>query len=319
MIRTLLALSKIPGIADAFIKKNISVFQSNNTDEIIEHLSNVNNKISRELILENIEWADKIIHRCQDLGITILPIYDSKYPSNLKVLSNPPAVLYLLGNISLLNKNIVSIIGTRKSTDLANSIANKVGAYFSKNNALCNGLVDGIDKHAVETGDTVYRNTIGVLSGGLNFRNTTSRTTCQLAEKVINENGLLISEVEPDQKEDQYSGSKSSRIQAGLSSVLILIQSAIDGGSKYTIKTFSKLDRIIGYISFIGNEEYDSDIKFSANRTFDQMGLTGVAKMCEVKRSSSICIKKLIPIHSIQDYDIVIKELNSNQSIHSLF
>ena len=56
-------------------------------------------------------------------------------------------------------------------------------------------------------------------------------------------------------------------------------------------------------------KEYDSDINFSANRTFDMLGLEGVAKMCDVKKNTSICIKKLIPIHSLQDYDIIINEL----------
>ena len=309
MIRILLALSKISGIADAFIKKNVSVFNSNNTDEIINYLVKINDKITKELVSEHLEWADRVIQRCQDLDIHILPIYHTEYPSKLRELSNPPAVLYLRGNMSLLNKDIISLIGTRKSTTLANSIANKVGAYFSINTALCNGLVDGIDRHSVENGDTVFRNTIGILSGGLNFRHTSSRITCELAEKVLKEDGLLISEVEPDKKEDQFSGSKASRIQAGLSSALILIQSSIDGGSKYTIKAFSKLNRIVGYISFTGNKEYDSDINFSANRTFDMLGIEGVARMCDVKKNTSIYIKKLIPIHSLQDYDIIINEL----------
>lgn len=320
MIQILLALSKIPGIADAFIKKNISVFKLSNTDEIISNLSKINDKISYESISENMEWANKVIHRCQQLGVKMLPIYHSEYPSKLKELSNPPAVLYLLGNTSLLSKNIISLIGTRKSTNLANSIANKVGAYFSVNNALCNGLVDGIDRYSVENGDTVFSNTIGILSGGLNFKQTSSKITCELAEKVLRENGLLISEVDPDKKEDQFSGSKASRIQAGLSSALILIQSSIDGGSKYTIKAFAKLNRILGYISFIGNKEYDLDINFSANRIFDKKGLEGVAEMCDVKKTTSISIKKLIPIHSLEDYEIVIKELQGkNELTDTLF
>ena len=316
MIRILLAISKISGIADAFIKKNVSVFNSNNADEVISNLVKLNNKITKELISEHVEWADKVIRRCRDLDIHILPIYHPEYPSKLKELSNPPAVLYLLGNLSLLNKDIISLIGTRKSSTLANSIANKVGAHFSINNALCNGLVDGIDRHSVENGDSVFKNTIGILSGGLDFHHTSSKITCELAEKVLREDGLLISEVEPDKKEDQFSGSKASRIQAGLSSALILIQSSIDGGSKYTIKAFSKLNRVLGYISFIGNKEYDSDINFSANRTFDMLGLEGVAKMCEVKKSASIYIKRLVPIHSSQDYDIITTELLKKEDIN---
>ena len=320
MIRILLALGKIPGIGDAFIKKNLSIFYLKNTDKAIEQLSKITDKVSFKTISEHLNWAENVVKRCNELNIKILPIYSLEYPKNLLELSNPPSVLYLLGNASLLNKPIISLIGTRKSTTLGNRIANKVGAYFSQEYSICNGLVDGIDRNSIENEQSVYQNIVGVLSGGLNFKITSSKITIELAKKVLKQNGLLISEVEPDQKEDQYSGSKSSRIQAGISSALILIQSPIDGGSKYTIKSFSKLiNRTIGYISFIGNYEYDSDPSFSANRMFDQLGLYGVAMMCGIKKNNSLNIKKLIPIHSTTDYKTIVEELKNIHQSKSLF
>lgn len=62
-----------------------------------------------------------------------------------------------------------------------------------------------------------------------------------------------------------YSGSKASRIQAGLSHGLILVQSKIDGGSKYTLAKFAKLGRPIGVIHFPSSAEYQSE-SFGANR-----------------------------------------------------
>lgn len=319
MIRVLLALGKISGIGDAFIKKNISVFNLKTTDKVIEQLSKITDKVSFEAISEHINWAENVVKRCNELNIRILPIYSLDYPKYLKELSNPPSVLYLLGNTSLLEKPIISLIGTRKSTILGGRIANKVGAYFSQEYSICNGLVEGIDRCSIENEDSVYPNVVGILSGGLNFNTTSSKTTLELAKKVLEQNGLLLSEVEPDQKEDQYSGSKSSRIQAGISSVLILIQSSIDGGSKYTIKSFSKLNRTIGYISFTGNSEYDSNSSFSANRMFDKLGLDGVAKMCSFKNSSSLSIKRLVPIHSVTDYRTIIEEMKKNHQSKVLF
>lgn len=319
MIKVLLALGKISGIGDAFIKKNLSVFNLKTTDKVIEQLSKITDKVSFETISEHLNWAENIVRQCNELNIKILPIYSLDYPKKLKELNNPPSVLYLLGNTSLLNKPIISIIGTRKSTILGNRIANKVGAYFSQEYSICNGLVDGIDRNSIEHEDSVYPNIVGILSGGLNFNTTSSKITVELAKKVLKQNGLLISEAEPNQKEDLYSGSKSSRIQAGISSILILIQSSIDGGSKYTIKSFSKLNRTIGYISFIGNNEYDSSTSFSANRMFDELGLNGIAKMCELKKNNSLNIKKLLPIHSTTDYKIIIKELKNSQQPNSFF
>lgn len=319
MIKVLLALGKISGVGDAFIKKNLSVFNLRTPDKVIEKLSEINDKVTFEKISEHLNWAENVVKRCNELDITMLPIYSLDYPRKLKELSNPPSVLYLMGNTSLLDKPIISLIGTRKSTILGSRIANKVGAYFSQKYSICNGLVDGIDRSSIESEGGVCQNVVGILSGGLNFKTTSSKTTLELAKKVLKHNGLLLSEVEPDQKEDLYSGSKSSRIQAGISSALILIQSSIDGGSKYTIKSFSKLNRTLGYISFIGNCEYDSNSSFSANRIFDKLGVDGVAKMCELKKSNSLSIKKLVPIHSETDYRAFIEELKTNHQFDLLF
>lgn len=302
MLRTLLALTRISGIADAFIKKHLSVFYFSSPEKAIQELASESKKISESEIDEHLVWADSVIAQCEELGIEILPIYNESYPVKLKEMSNPPAVLYLLGNKKLLDKPIVSIIGTRHSTSLGNAIANKVGSYFSMEYALCNGLVEGIDKNSVISSKGVYSNVIGILSGGLDFRGTSSKTTIDLAEKTLNNGGLLISEVEPTRKEDKFSGSKSSRIQAGLSCGLILIQSSIDGGSKYTIKAISKLNRVIGFISFQGNPEYETSNAFSANRLFAKEGIRGIAKMCEIEKLNALVVKGLIPIHTSTDY-----------------
>ena len=314
MIRTLLAITKISGIADGFIKKHISVFTRNtNCEEIVNILAKESNKITPKIVSENLEWADNVIRTCNDLGITMCPIFDKNYPHLLKEISNPPAILYLLGNTDLLNKEIIAIIGTRKSTELGNKIAHKVGTYFSQKKVLCNGLVEGIDRNSVSSENSIAKNVIGILSGGLNFHNTISKKTASLAEEVLKNNGLLISEDEPNKKESQFSGSKSSRIQAGLSTALLLIQSSTTGGSKYTLKTFAKLGRILGYISFEGHEEYDHDNSFSANRLLDKEKVKGVAEICELKQVAQVKIKKFIAIHSTKEYETILQEIDSTK------
>lgn len=237
-----------------------------------------------------------------DSNIEIITIVDERYPSKLSEISDPPPVLFVKGNLSLLNKNVISIIGTRKSSELGNRIASKIGAYFSVDNAGCNGLVDGIDRHSILNESKIASNVIGVLSGGLNFDYTSSKSTRQLASLVINNNGLLISEVEPNKKEDQFSGSKSSRIQSGLSSALILVQSSLDGGSKYTIKTFCGLDRPMGVINFSANEEFNTDDSFGANRLILKKGIVGIAEFCGYKTTKSIHISDIVSISGINDY-----------------
>lgn len=77
--------------------------------------------------------------------------------------------------------------------------------------------------------------TDGIISGGLCYKSTCSQNHIRVIEDVLKVCGLIILEYPPMKKEDQYSGSASSRIQARVSSGIMLVQSKIDGGSKYTL------------------------------------------------------------------------------------
>ena len=260
--KNILALSLIKGVGASFIKKNLALIDS--YIDNFEMLSSIGGKVTLEDLEYNIKKSNKIINECEVLNIEPISILSESYPAKLKEISDPPPVLFLLGNKKIIN-NAIAIIGSRKSNELGNSIANKVGQYFSKNWSICNGLVDGIDLNSIKNNNEVFPEVIGVLSGGLDFENTSSKITKSLAKLVLENNGLLISENYPSKKEDQFSGSKASRMQAGLSKGIILVQSSIGGGSKYTLKTFSKLNRTLGIIYFEENSKFINDDLFGAN------------------------------------------------------
>ena len=303
----IIAISLIKGIGAAFMKQNIHLIDSYKDN--LEMLCGISNKINIVDLEENIKYAEQIIRECGELDIKVRTIIDSDYPKQLLEIKDPPPVLYLKGNTDLLSKAI-AIIGTRKSTNLGNKIASKLGEYFSNKWAICNGLVDGIDKSAVLINNKIAPNVIGVLSGGLNFEKTSSKVTKELASLVLANNGLLVSEQEPNKKEDQFSGSKASRIQAGLSNGLILAQSSIAGGSKYTLKTFTELKRPIGVIAFETNSEYQISEEFSANRLLVLDGKKGLLKICEIKKPENLKTSDIIKISGIIDYNIFEELMN---------
>lgn len=297
----IIALANIKGIGASFMKQHInliSLYKDN-----LEMLASLSNKIDEKDLHVNILKAREIISDCAANGIKIISYLDADYPKLLLEIKDPPPVLYAKGNLALLDKAI-AIIGTRNSTDLGNKIAQKVGNYFSNQWAICNGLVEGIDKNSILNENAIYSNVIGVISGGLHFEITSSKITKELAKKVLDNNGLLVSENEPNKKEDQFSGSKASRIQAGLSKGLILIQSSINGGSKYTLKTFSELQRPIGVINFNSNTEFSNSDEFSGNRILLSDLNNGLQKMCNIKSNELIRTSKIISISGNDDYKI---------------
>jgi DNA processing protein len=299
-MKHILALTLIKGVGDAFIKRRLNEIKLYIND--LDLLGNMlGGKVSKEGIVENLPLAEKIIEDCIENNIEIVSLICESYPLALKEIKNPPAILYLKGNINNL-ENCIAIIGSRKSDKLGNAIASKIGSYFSQKWSICNGLVDGIDRSAIEQNESVLQNVTGVISGGLNYHRTSSKITKELADKVLRNNGLLISENPPNKAEDQFSGSKASRIQAGLSKGLVLIQSSNSGGSKYTIKAFSELSRPIGVINFKGNKNFENGELFSGNRLLLNKGINGIAEMCEINKINNIKTKNIIPFTSKNDY-----------------
>ncbi|MCR5193844.1 MAG: DNA-protecting protein DprA [Bacteroidales bacterium] len=304
-LKNILVLSMVKGIGPVFVKKNISqISKSESCEELVQAIK------SDEL--NNIESykakADEIIFDCETNGIKIISILDNNYPKRLFEIADPPSVLFLKGNDKVMN-NVVAVIGTRHSTELGNRIAERVGAYFSEKYSVCNGLVEGIDEHSVYSNGHVVNNAVGVISGGLMYNETCSIKHIKMIDAVLNAGGLIISEFHPRQKEDKFSGVKASRVQAGLSKGLILVQSSVSGGSKYTISTFSKLNRTMGVINFEASDEYINDDSFGANRLIAQKGIPGVAEFIGIKSVSSIRLKNVIPINTNNDYSTFEKSM----------
>jgi DNA processing protein len=302
----IIALSLVKGIGSVSMKKSratLIAFKNN-----IDLLLSINNKVSAQQFQEHLNSAKKIIEDCNQLGVYIVTIVDDEYPRKLLAIKDPPPVLYLRGNINLLD-NVVGIVGTRNSSELGNKIANKIGLYFNEHWSICSGLLEGIGKNSVCVNNEVLPNIIGVLSGGVNYESTSSSTTQYLAEKVLINNGLLISEFEPNKKEDQFSTSKVHRIIAGISNALILIQSSLTGGSKHALKTFSELARPLGVVEFNTNQEYLNDEIFSANRLLLSKQKEAIVEMCEIDKIEKIKISKILCISNSDDYKLLEDEI----------
>lgn len=306
----ILALSKVRGIGNVTFKKNIekiNILQ----DDSSELFAQIAKKIDKNEIQSYLDSASKLYEYCDLNNIKILTINNKHYPQTLLEIKNPPKVIFYKGDINL-TKNAIGIIGTRKSTKIGNLIAHRVSSYFSSNWSVCNGFADGIDSSCVEYGNKILSNCIGVVSGGLDFENSTlSKSTRLLAEKSLENNGLLISEVEPSQKEDKFSLINACRIQAGLSLGLILIQSSDKGGSRFTIKSFCETKRILGIIDFSKSADFLNS-EFEANRVIIKNQMKGVANFCEIENINDIKLKKIILISEKKEYEIIENEIKKS-------
>ena len=104
--------------------------------------------------------------------------------------------------------------------------------------------------------------------------------------------------------------SAASGIQAGLSKGIILIQSSITGGSKYTLKSFSEIKSPIGIVAFESSLEYQNSEEFSGNRLLIAENKKGLLKMCDIKKVENLKTLKIIKISDVTDYRVFENSIN---------
>lgn len=301
----LIALTELKGIGPAFVKKVVSknTFEATNTIQEIKEIITANNKqFDDDTIYKAVERAKDVVFNCKEEGISIIEFTSEDYPALLKEIKDPPSVIYCKGNLDLLYNKTVCIIGTREPNENAVKISERIGFFYSNIGwAICNGLADGVDNFSIKSNDKIHNKVIGILAGGLNYntKKTLLKKTAENAEKTIENGGLLISEMPPDKKEDTFTVVKSCRIQAGLSNGLILIQSSLDGGSRFTIKSFCETHRPIAVINPV---PADFDLPtYNANKEIILNNKKGLAKFTELKEDK-IQTSKIFVIKSKDDY-----------------
>jgi DNA processing protein len=311
----------IKGIGPAYVKKNISskhYFDQNIVASIVKLFQETKKEISDEAIYEASEVAKNIITECQDEDIKILTVFDSEYPIKIKSTNDAPPILFVKGNIELIEQLTICIIGTRDANINGIKITEKVSEYYrSKKWNIANGLAEGIDSAAIRILDNYYSRVVGVVAGGLNFNTnkTLLKKTSVNAQGVLDAGGVIVSEYPPGKKEDSFTVIKSCKLQAMISNGLILIQSSVEGGSRHTLKSYCETGRPFAFIKPLpGDENLES---YSANKILTENPMVGLSKITGLK-SEKIVTRKAISLSSKADYAIFDEALLTNDKKKSV-
>lgn len=177
--------------------------------------------------------AYDIIEKCHLLGYKIVTIENPKYPKKLKNISNPPAVLYIKGNMDDLNDKLcISIVGTRSSSAYGNKISFEMGYKLAKAGVVViSGGAIGIDSLSQKGALQANGKTIAVLGCGINFNYlmTNKNLRDNIAQK-----GALVSEYPPDYRCKSWTFPMRNRIISGMSDGVLVIEAGEKSGSLIT-------------------------------------------------------------------------------------
>ena len=189
-------------------------------------------KLKNAISVENIEnFASEL----QNYGIKVISVTDKEYPESLKEIDDFPICLYYKGDISLLKEKCIAIIGTRKPTFYGRDVTSLFAKELCRGGMVTvSGLAYGLDSEVAISSLDVKGKTIAVLGGGLDSIYPAENQN--LADKIVENGGLIISEYPIFRRPTQYSFLERNRIISGISLGVVVVEAGKRSGTFNTIR-----------------------------------------------------------------------------------
>ena len=189
------------------------------------------------------------------MHISKITIKDKEYPKQLKNIPNPPKQLYFIGDIELLNKNSIAIIGTRNASENGKRLASKFSKELvAQGIVTVSGMAKGIDAEAHKSTIEAGGKTIAVLGNGLNHIFPPENTN--LYQEIIKSGGLVVSEYLPNTPPSSNLFLERNRIVSGISIGVLVVEAAYRSGTSVTAKLAKEQDRKVFVLPHEINDKY---------------------------------------------------------------
>lgn len=217
-------------LLDYFIEPQNLYNNLENDSEFVKAV--VGDNVYKKMALSKSDnFIDDLIYDLENQGVKFISKYSDKYSNLLASIKKPPFLLYYKGDISLLQTFCIGVVGTRHCTHYGADCARKFASELADNDiTIVSGLATGIDTCAHE-GALVTGKTIAVFAGGIDIVYPSSNSN--LAQRIA-EQGLIITEHKPHTPTRNYNFPLRSRIIAGLSRGVLIVESTYNGGTMHT-------------------------------------------------------------------------------------
>ncbi len=242
-LKYIYAFSLIPSVGAATFKKlaanfpnfqaawqadvNTIVKKTNLREDLVQKIVSTRAEIEVE-----VEWE-----KFSKTNLHLITLNDETYPSQLKEIKTCPFLLFCLGdNLELLGKKQLAVVGSRKSTKYGQLATEKiVGDLANTGLVITSGLAFGIDQVAHGTALENGIETIAVLGSGIEEALNRPAVN-QIIQKIIQQNGLVISEYPPNFSSSRFTFPARNRIISGLSLGVLVAEAAEKSGALITAR-----------------------------------------------------------------------------------
>jgi DNA processing protein len=182
--------------------------------------------------------------------VTLAPVAiargDADYPPSLLDLPQPPATIWRIGDLDVLHRPVVAIVGTRQATMYGERVTRELSGALARAGAcVLSGMARGIDGVAHVAALDAGGKTAAVLGTGVDVAYPPSHRALHAR---IASSGLLLSELPPGAHSHGGSFPKRNRLIAALARLIIVVEAPKESGALITARRALDLDRDIAVV-----------------------------------------------------------------------
>jgi DNA processing protein len=182
-----------------------------------------------------LEAGRRLVADAEQAGARVLIPSDDDFPQPLRTIPDPPPVLFAVGDLALLRRPAVAVVGSRDHTAYGEAVARGLAGEAGRAGiVVVSGMARGLDAMAHTAALDRGGGTIGVLGNGIGVIYPAANRA--LYQRVAAQ-GLLLTEFPPGEKPHAGSFPRRNRLISGLARVTVVVEAAIGSGALITAGT----------------------------------------------------------------------------------
>jgi DNA processing protein len=204
-----------------------------------EHLTRVG--ITADLAQEFIGWRqtikiEELLAELNKHQIKTISLEEDLYPPLLKNIFQPPPLLFYQGELRAeLYERTLAVVGSRRATAYGQMAVKSLVKNLAETGiTIVSGLALGIDALAHEATLASHGQTIAVLGSGIDRPSFYPKANRYLADKIINNGGVIFSEFPPGTQANKFNFPRRNRLISGLAQGTLVVEAAAKSGSLIT-------------------------------------------------------------------------------------
>ncbi len=187
---------------------------------------------SSKLSIPDAHLVEREMEATENYGAQIIASCEPNFPKALRAIGPPPPMITVLGDMQLLHKPCIAVIGSRNASAIGLRFARQISAELGQAGlTIVSGLARGID--AVAHNAAMESGTAAVLGGGVDH--VYPKQNSEIYEDMA-ARGAIISESPLGYRATARDFPRRNRIISGLSSGVVVIEAAERSGTLITAR-----------------------------------------------------------------------------------